>query len=134
MTDLNQSFLRKLLLLDALTCSAMAFILTLASAPLASLLALPAPLLWYAGLLLIPIAAFMAVTALKGLHFRPAVWIIIGGNELWVLASIALLVSDWISPNALGYAFIGLQAVVVAALALFEFRAFRRDSLAPRLA
>lgn len=134
MTDSNQFTLRKLLLLDALTCGAMALLLTLAGKPLAPLLALPAPLLWYTGVLLIPIAAFMAVTALKGLTFRPAVWIVIGGNELWVLASIALLVGDWVSPNALGYAFIGVQAVVVAALAFYELRVFRRGSLSPGLA
>jgi hypothetical protein len=52
--------------------------------------------------------------------------LVIGGNVLWVIGSVALMVGGWIAPNRLGYAFIGAQAVAVAVLAALELAALRR--------
>lgn len=62
--------LRQVLLLDAATCAAMGAALALASGPIARLTRLPEPLLLGAGLALLPIAAFMALVALR----RPDGW------------------------------------------------------------
>jgi ABC-type sugar transport system permease subunit len=43
--------------------------------------------------------------------------LIIVGNALWVAGSVLLLVSGWIAPNILGWAFIAAQALFVAVLA-----------------
>lgn len=53
-----------------------------------------------------------------------AIWMIILGNVLWVVACLALL-SGIIAPNALGVIFILAQAVVVAVLAWLELKAHR---------
>ncbi|NJO21676.1 MAG: hypothetical protein HC868_00400 [Sphingomonadales bacterium] len=62
----------------------------------------------------------MAITATRAALSLLAVWIIVGGNALWVLASVSLLIGPWIAPNAWGYAFIAAQAVVVAVLTKLE--------------
>lgn len=114
--------LRQVLLADALTCAAMGLVLVVSAAPLAGLLDLPAPLLFYAGLALLPIAAFMA---LVGLQATPPLWgvrLVILGNLAWVLASIGLPLSGTVAPNGLGLAFLLAQALAVAFLALFEYR------------
>lgn len=118
--------LRNLLLVDAGTCVAMGALLIAGSALLADLMALPTALLHYAGIVLIPIAAFMAVVALWVAHSRPAVWLIIAGNGLWVVGSALVLAGPWVAPNLLGYAFIGAQALVVALLMTLEHKALYR--------
>jgi hypothetical protein len=58
---------------------------------------------------------------------RLAVWAIIIINTLWALDSVALLLSGWVAPNALGYAFVVLQAVVVAVVAELQYTGMRRS-------
>jgi hypothetical protein len=120
--------LRSVLLLDAATCAAMGVLLTLGSRALAILTAIPAPLLFYAGVALFPIAAFMGITARRLLHSDVAVGLIVAGNVAWVGASLALIVGEWIAPNAFGYGFIGVQAAVVLVLTLAEHAAWRRTT------
>lgn len=112
--------LRHVLWLDALTCVATGLLLSVMHLKLAEWLGLPAPLLLYAGLSLFPIAAFMAWTAQR--PAAPAVWLVIGGNVLWVLGSLAVLA---LSPTAIGYAFVIVQAVAVAVLAELEYMGLR---------
>lgn len=112
--------LNKILALDALTCALIGIVLTLSATALATLLALPQDLLFYAGCLLFPIALFMAVLARQARPWAAGVSLVIIGNAAWVLASLAVLVIA--SPNALGVGFLVIQALVVAVLALAEFR------------
>lgn len=119
MTKLNN-----ILALDALTCAMMGVGLTVAAPALSSLLALPQSLLFYAGCLLFPIAAFMAVLARQARPSPAGVWLVILGNAGWVLASLAVLAVA--GPNVLGIGFLIVQAVVVALLALAEFNALAR--------
>jgi len=118
------SFLRRLLLLDAATCLATGALLTLASAPLAGVLGLPAPLLFGAGLALFPCAALMIAIATPRNLPRAGVWVVILGNAAWVAAS--LLVLALLSPNGLGWAFVIAQAGVVGLLAELELAGLRR--------
>lgn len=77
--------------------------LTLWATALAPLLALPRDLLFHAGCVLFPIAIFMAV-----------------------LASLAVLMLR--GPNMLGVGFLAARALVVALLALAEFKAVSRQA------
>ena len=120
--------LRNVLWLDAATCALMGTALTLAAAPLGDIAQIPTSLLFYAGLILFPVAAFIAVVAAASGEHRPAVWLIVGGNVLWTVASLVLLVTGWIGPNALGSAFIVVQALVVALLTALEYQALRKGS------
>jgi hypothetical protein len=117
--------LRKVLLLDATASAVMGAVLVLDAPTIAASTAIPSTLLWYVGVLLLPIAAFMAIVASRALGSAAAGWSIVTGNELWVVGSLVLMFGPWITPNALGYVFIGAQAAVVAALAAFEYRALR---------
>lgn len=116
--------LKKVLNLDAVTCALMGVALTVAAVPLSTLLALPQSLLFYAGCLLFPIAAFMAVLARQAMPAPAGVWLVILGNAGWVLASFAVLAVA--GPNLLGIGFLIVQALVVALLALVEFNALAR--------
>jgi hypothetical protein len=115
--------LRAVLALDAATCLAMGALLVAAAAPLAGWLGLPQALLFWAGIVLFPCAALMAGTA--ALRPPPAslVRLVIVGNAAWVLASLGLLVV--FSPNALGIAFVLVQAAVVLVLLRLEQRALQ---------
>jgi hypothetical protein len=113
--------LRQWLIVDAVTCLLTGVLLTLASAPLASLLGLPQALLFYAGLALFPCAALMAVTARS--QKRALVWTVILGNVAWVVGS--LYVAFAFEVTSIGMAFVLVQAVAVDILAFLEWRALR---------
>jgi hypothetical protein len=112
--------LRNVLLVDAATCLLTGAMLTFGAHLLGQLTAIPTTLLLYAGVSLIPIAAFMAVTAMRAVLLPLGVWLVIAGNALWVAASVGLMIGPWIAPNAWGYAFIAAQAAAVAVLTKLE--------------
>jgi hypothetical protein len=117
--------LQPLLLIDAATCSAMGLLLIGLANPLAEMMAIPKPLLFWAGVALLPIAAFMIAVSRTVIVPAWALTAVVGGNVVWVLASILLPVLGLITPNALGYVFLMAQAAVVALLAMLEWRAAR---------
>ncbi len=113
--------------LDAILCAVMGAGFMALSAPVSQWTALPQPLLWWAGLVLLPIAAFILLTARLA---APPSWMmgfIVLGNIGWVLLSIGLPLSGMIAPNAFGWAFLIGQAVIVAAFAAWEFTSMRRQ-------
>lgn len=117
----RSTFLRRVLLVDAATCLAMGLLLVLSSGVLAPLLGLPGPLLQYSGLSLVPIAAFIVWIAAGASPWPTGVWLVITGNALWVAGSAVLLVSGWVAPTLLGYAFVIAQAATVVLLTELEY-------------
>lgn len=115
----SPGFLRAVLYFDAVTCLLMGLLLILGAGPLSSILGLPAPLLRVAALILLPFAGLLYLTARRPAS-QAAVALIVAINAAWVVASVALLLSDWIQPTALGVAFVAIQAVAVAAIAAAE--------------
>lgn len=120
--------LRNLLLVDALSCAAMGGLLALGSMAIGDLTRIPPALLFYAGLVLFPIAGFMAIVATRAVTSPAAAWLIVVGNALWVVASLLLLIAPWIEPNGLGSMFIAGQALVVTVLTGLEHRALRQQT------
>ncbi|GLT11523.1 hypothetical protein ACFQFQ_24460 [Sulfitobacter porphyrae] len=118
--------LQTILKLDSATCALMGALLVSASGLVAGVTAIPADLLFWAGLLLLPVAAFMAVLA--GTVSVPSLGtcLVIGGNVLWIVASLALPVTGVISPNAFGWILVLGQAVVVAGFVWAEWTAAQR--------
>lgn len=110
-----------LLRLDSATCVAMGALLALASDLISNLTEIPAEVLIYAGLSLIPIAIFMALVSWRRLQQKLLTQVVVAGNILWVIGSLALL--DIVAPNGFGIVFILAQAGAVAVFALLEFRA-----------
>jgi hypothetical protein len=120
----RSTFLRRVLCVDAATCAATGALMTFDAAPLSTPLGLPAALLFWAGLSLFPVAAFLLWVATRRDIPRPGAWLAILGNAGWVAGS--ALVLALLSPTGLGYAFVIAQAVVVALLAELEYMALRR--------
>ncbi|WEJ35062.1 hypothetical protein [Devosia sp. SD17-2] len=118
--------LPNLLNLDALACSFMGVCLIAVSAPIGAWTALPAPLLFWAGILLLPIAAFMAASARSVPVPSWAANFVILGNCAWVIVSLALPLAGLVSPNPIGWLLLGGQAGLVATLAVAEFGASNR--------
>jgi hypothetical protein len=121
------SFLRRALLADASVSAATGLLMALGATFLDGLLGLPTALLQYAGLL--PMAAFIAYIAIRKPIARPAVWLIIACNGLWVLESIWLLLSGMVTPTGWGQAFVLTQAACVTVLAELEYIGLRRQGM-----
>jgi hypothetical protein len=122
----SSSFLHRALLLDALASGATGLLLIAGAGLLEGLLGLPAALLRGAGLVLVPYVAFVIFTGSRAAIAQPAVWAIIAANALWAAASALLLLSGWVAPTALGYAFVIGQAAVVALLGELQYVGVRR--------
>jgi hypothetical protein len=130
MTDrFRRTSLQSILALDAATCAIMGALLVFASGFIASITLVPAALLFWAGLLLLPIACFIGVFARTPIVPTFAVQMIVLGNALWVLVSVALPMFGLIFPNGFGWMFILSQAMVVAAFGGLEWFASRRGGL-----
>ena len=121
-------FLRRVLLADAVMSGAAGLLMLLGAGLLTEMLDLPAMLLRTAGLILLPYAAFVVYVANRSQ--RAAVWAVILINALWAIDSVVLLLSGWVAPNALGYAFVLIQAVAVALFAELEYVGLRRSEAA----
>lgn len=130
MTLLQSSpLLRLTLKADALAGGAIGLLMALAAQPLGELFGLPFILLLVAGIVLLPLALVLYWMSNQTVLPRTGVWAVIALNALWVLESIALLVTGYVQPTALGYAFVIGQALVVLLLAELEFFGMRRSAV-----
>jgi len=131
MTTIHPSpLLRQALLADATTSGAFGLLMLLAAGPLSHLLGLPEMLLRGAGAILIPFVALLAWLGLREQMHKALVWAVILGNVLWLVDSLLLLVSGWVSPTGAGYAFVIAQALVVLMYAEFQIVGLRRSNVA----
>lgn len=128
MTLLQSSpLLRLTLKVDALAGGALGLLMALAAQPLGELFGLPFVLLLVAGIVLLPLALVLYWMSNQTVLSRTGVWAVIALNALWVVESVALLVTGYVQPTALGYAFVIGQALVVLLLAELEFFGLRRS-------
>lgn len=126
MTHLSPiSSLQNLLRFDALSCAVMGVGLIAARVPLEIWTGLPAPVLLWAGILLLPIAAFMAFVGRKSSVPPWATTVIILGNMGWVVASLLLPMAA-LSLTPLGWMLLLGQAGFVTVMAALEYKAARR--------
>ena len=125
-------FLRRVILADAIFSGVSALLLTFGAGTLAPWLNLPEALLRETGLLLIAYALLVGWLGTRQAMPKPLVVIVISGNAVWTLASIALLFSGAVMPNLLGEAFVAIQAIAVGALAELQYLGLRKsgDALA----
>src|ERR1700716_3549665 len=106
----SNSFLRTVLLADAIASGATGLLMIAGAGLLDGLLGLPVALMREAGLILVPYVAFVAWVGTRETIAGGAVWAIIAANALWAIASVGLLVSGLVAPTILGYAFVLAQA------------------------
>jgi hypothetical protein len=109
---------------------AMALLLAFGADALTSLLNLPEALLLESGLFLIAYAAFVGFLGSRAAMPKALVLLVIVGNALWTLASIAMLLSGTVSPNLLGVAFVVMQAIAVGVFAELQFIGLRKSAAA----
>lgn len=124
----SSTFLRYVLFADAAATGATGLLMALAAPALAGVLRLPASLLFVAGLVLVPYAALVAYLATRDRLQASAVWALIVCNLLWGVDCAVVAFSGWVQPTALGYAFILMQVVVVAAFAELQYVGMRRST------
>ena len=120
-------FLRRAILGDAVITGAMAVLLVAAAGVLGPMLNLPETLLRETGIFLIVYAALVGFLGSRELMPKLAVCLVIGANALWTVDSIALLFTGWVQPNALGQAFVVMQAIAVAVIAELQFIRLKRS-------
>ena len=113
MTFAPSLFLRRVLQLDAAATGATGLLLLGGTSLLHSLLNLPVALMTYAGIFCVAWAATLGFASIRPQLSRSFVWTIIVANVGWVIGSVALLVSGYVSPTWLGYAFVIAQALAV---------------------
>ena len=123
------TFLRRTLFADAATCAVTGLLSIIFSETLGARLELPAQLLFYAGLSLLPFASFLLFVGTRRRTAAVFVWAIILLNALWTLDSFLILLAGWVAPNAFGYTFVQLQAIGVAVLAGLEFVGLKRSEI-----
>jgi hypothetical protein len=80
--------------------------------------------------LLIPYALFVGYLGSRVRLPVTLAWLIIAGNAVYALASFALLLGNWLTPNLLGELFIAAQAIAVGVLAELQFIGTRRSASA----
>lgn len=119
-------FLRRVLGLDSLSCLAMGLLMGLGAGALAPLFGLPEPLVRTAGLILLPLAAFIGWLASRPAPPHALVRVVILGNIGWTAESFVLLGQQQGAVTALGTAFVSAQALAVLALAALEYSGLRK--------
>jgi len=124
------SFLRLALIADAAVSGFTGIAMVLGGSMVDGLLGLPAPLLRYAGLSLLPFAALVGFIATRERVSQQAAWAVIAYNALWAVDSIVLIAGGWLTPTLLGYAFTVAQAIVVATLAGLQYVGMRKWRMA----
>ncbi|WP_338771352.1 hypothetical protein [Massilia sp. METH4] len=129
MQTVQPSFLLKtILLIDAAASGAMAAAHLLFPGMLQATLALPGALLAGTGAFLVAYVALLVVLARSRTVWRPLVLFVIAGNVGWAAASLALPVTGIIAPNALGTAYVIVQALGVLAFAALQYRGLARSA------
>ncbi len=123
----SPNFLRNVLRIDALSCLACGLLQVVAPSQMARLMHLPQALVGYTGEFLLAYAAAVALVSTRSPIPRGAVWVLVAGNLGWALACVLLLLSGLASPNALGVAYLLVQAVTVALLAELQFLGIRHS-------
>ncbi len=123
---MTTQFLRQVLAADAVTGAAAGLVMVAGADVLAPLLQLNRDILFYAGIAMAPFVVMLTWLAMQPQPPRTGVMTIVVLNALWVIGSIALIVTGIEQPNLLGYGFVIAQAVAVGVFAELEYIALKR--------
>lgn len=126
-TSANQTLIRRVLYGNAIFSGVSGLFFTLASNPIANFIGLDASLLiLIIGIGLIGYAVLMYSNASRPEISPSFVLIAIVGDSSWVLLSILLLVTDWVSFSMEGKWVVGIIAVIVDVFATLQFLEWRK--------
>jgi hypothetical protein len=130
-TVLPSPLLRGAFLLDAGVSAGAGLLQLVPGARAAAWLGLPAPLLTETGLFLLIYAAALVLMARSRALWAPLVQAVVIGNGGWALGCLAVLLTGWLAPSALGSAWLVLQAVAVLVFAAAQALGLARSAAAP---
>jgi hypothetical protein len=120
------AFLRQVLFVDASVSGVFAAVMLAFASPLASLLELPAGLIFAMALSFVPFVALVLAVARPAEPRAAGVWLVIALNLGGAVATAALALSGQVTPNALGWAYLAAQGLFVVAIAELEYLGLRR--------
>nr|MBF0683576.1 hypothetical protein [Pseudomonas sp.] len=120
-------FLRRVLLVDAVLAGGAGVLMAALAAQLQPWLMLPATPMLAAGLGFIAFAVFAAMVARNRTPSRTAVWAVILINAVGAIECAALLMTNMVTPSALGVAFVLALMLVMAVFALLEYAGLRQS-------
>jgi len=123
-------FLRLVLFADAATCFATGLLMIFGSTILGNLLEMPPKLFSYAGISLLPFTVGLVYMMSRERLSPSVVWTVIVLNLLWTADSFLILATGWVTPNELGYSFVGAQALAVAMFAGLEYAGLKKSAAA----
>jgi hypothetical protein len=123
----SSQLLRRALLADAIFSGVSAVTMTLDAGALASFFNLPETLLRETGLFLIAYTALVGWLGSRTSVPKGLVMLVVAGNAVWTLASIALLFSGAVSPNLLGTIMVVAQAIATGVFAELQYVGLRRS-------
>ncbi|MCC8960960.1 hypothetical protein H8A95_01205 [Bradyrhizobium sp. Pear76] len=123
----SSQLLRRALLADAVFSGVSAIAMVLDAGALASLLGLPEALLRETGLFLVAYTALVGWLGSRTSAPKAVVMLVVVGNAVWTLASIALLLSGAVTPNLLGTIVILAQAIATGVFAELQYVGLRRS-------
>jgi hypothetical protein len=123
----SSPFLRRALLADAVFSGASAALIAPAAVAISPLLELPEALLRETGFSLIAYTVLVAWLSARQAVPKALVMIVIAGNALWTLASLALLLSGTVRANLFGEAVIVVQAIATGVFAELQYIGLRRS-------
>lgn len=119
-------YVRNILLLDGLVSGAAGVVMAAGASLLSPWLALPADLLFWAGIVLLPWCAALVFLAQREAISRMVMLDVIGINALWVAASFGIMIVGIVEPSLLGVLFVTAQALTVALFVALQLGVMRR--------
>ncbi len=125
-----RSPLRRVVRADGLISGAMGLVLLAGGGLMADPLGLPESLLRGAGIVLLPFAGGVLWLARQAVPNAIAVKAVIAANAAWVVLSVLVLVTGWVTPSGLGQAFVIVQGLGVAVFAELQLAGWRRANRA----
>ncbi|MFT4090544.1 MAG: hypothetical protein QM645_07425 [Asticcacaulis sp.] len=114
---------QNLLRFDAISCGIAGVGLLLARHPLEIWTGFPAPVLFWVGIVLLPITASMALASRSAKVSPLVAKLFVYGNCLWVVVTLPLPFLTLLPLTPLGWLLLVLQAVFVAVMAGLEWAA-----------
>jgi hypothetical protein len=120
------SYLKKVLIADAVISGAAAVVMAAGSSMLSGLLGLPSELLLGAGLILVPWVVGLIVVARRESVAASVVVAVIATNFAWAAACLVVAFGPMFATTLLGKAFVAAQAATVALFAELQIIGLRR--------
>jgi hypothetical protein len=124
------SYLKKVLVADAVISGAAAIGMAAGSSIMSGLLGLPSELLLGAGLVLVPWVVALVVIARRDSVPAGVITAVIATNFAWAAASLVVAFGPMFAPTTLGKVFVVAQAATVALLAELQIIGLRRSRAA----